>query len=123
PAVDTLLQTPRTPGLGELLARRVELEKAIRSVPGSRLKVLPCGTPPARDPADVLASSALRALLGRLRGLYDRIVIDTPPAGVIADALALAPLAEGALVVARCGKVTMGELLHLLERLVQARAR
>jgi Mrp family chromosome partitioning ATPase len=50
------------------------------------------------------------------------VILDTPPGGAIADALILSPLADGVLVVARSGKVTKNDLVHVLERLVNARA-
>jgi capsular exopolysaccharide synthesis family protein len=123
PTLDTLLKTPRTPGLAEVLSRRARLEDAVQPVRSSSLSLLPSGRPAERHAADMLASGALRDLLAGLRGLYDRIVLDTPPAGAVADALALAPIADGVLVVAHCGKVTVNELFHVLERLAQARAR
>jgi Mrp family chromosome partitioning ATPase len=97
-------------------------EQAIQRVPGTRLSLLPSGTPVRRNPADLLATTALRDLLTSLRSRYDHIVLDTPPGGAIADALILSPLADGVLVVARSGKVTRSALVHVLERLVNARA-
>ena len=67
-------------------------------------------------------AAAMVQLIARLRPLYDRIVLDTPPAGAIADALALSRLVDGVLVVARSGKVARGELLHVLDRLANAGA-
>ena len=74
------------------------------------------------NPADLLATSTFRQLLLDLRQSFDRIVVDTPPAGAIADALILAPQADGVLVVARSGKVARTALAHVLERLMNARA-
>ena len=50
-------------------------------------------------------------------------MVDTPPVGAVADALVLAPLVDGVLVVARSGKVTRDAVARVLERLTQARGR
>ena len=122
PVLHSILQVKAVPGLVEVMTGVVPAERAIQRVPGTRLSLLACGTPVGRSPADVLASSGVRDLLGRLRQKYDRIVLDTPPAGAIADALVLSRLADGVLVVAHSGKVMRGELLHVLERLANAGA-
>jgi succinoglycan biosynthesis transport protein ExoP len=120
PALHGLVGARRVPGLSEVLIGMEPAAKAIQRVQGSRLALLPAGTPLQRNPADLLATHALRRLLAELRDGYDRIVLDTPPVGTIADALILAPQAEGVLVVARSGKVTRSALTHVLERLGNA---
>jgi capsular exopolysaccharide synthesis family protein len=122
PVLHQLLRTRPVPGLVEAMIDTGESARAIRRVEGSRLSFLPCGTPLERSPADLLASGAMRELIARLRPDYDRIVLDTPPAGAIADALVLSRLADGVLVVAHSGKVARGELLHVLDRLASAGA-
>jgi capsular exopolysaccharide synthesis family protein len=122
PVLNTLLHAKRAPGLIELLTGMASPEQAIQRVNGTRLSLLPSGAPVLRSPADLLATAAMRDLLASLRTRYDRIVIDTPPAGAIADALVLSRLADGVLVVAHSGKVTRNELGHVLEKLSNARA-
>ncbi len=122
PALHGLLRSKAVPGLLDVVTGIATPEQAIRRVEGTRLSLLTCGTPIERSSADVLASAAVKDLLLRLRSQYDRIVVDTPPAGAIADALVLSRLADGVLVVARSGKVSRGELLHVLESLANAGA-
>jgi capsular exopolysaccharide synthesis family protein len=122
PILHGLLQAKRVPGLVEVLTGVVPLRQAIQRVCGGRLDLLACGTAVARNPADLLSTGTLRELVERLRSTYDRIVLDTPPASSIADALVLSRLADGVLVVARSGKVTRSDLFHVLERLANARA-
>jgi capsular exopolysaccharide synthesis family protein len=122
PALHGLLRTKAVPGLVDVMTGLSTPEQAIRRVEGTRLSLLPCGSPIERSTADVLASAGVRDMLIRLRSQYDRIVLDTPPAGAIADALVLSRLADGVLVVARAGKVSRGELLHVLECLANAGA-
>ena len=51
-------------------------------------------------PSALMDSDAMRQFLKEQRDLFDFIVLDCPPALVVADALALAPLADAVLVVA-----------------------
>jgi capsular exopolysaccharide synthesis family protein len=122
PVLHTLVQGRRSPGLVEVLTGAATPKQAIQRVCGGRLDLLACGAEVARNPADLLSTGTLRELIERLRANYDRIVLDTPPAGSIADALVLSRHADGVIVVARAGKVTRNELYHLLERLANARA-
>jgi polysaccharide biosynthesis transport protein len=122
PSLSALLKTRSTPGLSDVVNGRAKLEAAVHRVPGTRLSLMPSGTPVDRNPSDLLAKAAFRDLLAAVRGHFDRVVVDTAPAGVVADALTLAPLADGVLVVAHSGRVTTGALAQVLERLMQARA-
>jgi len=122
PVLHSLLKLRRTPGLTEVLGGQSQPAQAIVKVPGSRLSLLPSGSPLQCNPADLLATRAFRQFLDALRSRYDRVILDTPPAGVIADALIVAPGTDGVLVVARSGKVDRNAFVHLLERLANARA-
>src|SRR5262249_49646231 len=112
PVLNTLLHTKRAPGLIEVLTGMASPEQAIQRVEGTRLGLLPSGTSVLRNPAALLATGAMRDLVAKLRAHYDRIVLDTPPAGAIADALVLSRLVDGVLVVAHSGKVSKNELNH-----------
>jgi capsular exopolysaccharide synthesis family protein len=67
-----------------------------------RLLVLPAGVP-ERNPAELLATPRLRKVVESLRGFGWVILIDTPPARSLADALSLANCADAVLLVARSG--------------------
>lgn len=123
PALSTLLETREAPGLADVLLRGANADQAVQHVAGARLSLLPAGSQVSRNAADLLATDAFRQLLGRLRGRFDRIIVDSPPVGAVADALILGPQADGVIVVARSGKVARGALANVLERLHNARAR
>src|SRR5207253_8192622 len=60
---------------------------------------MPCGPVPSR-PAEMLQSDQMGELLDGLRKDSDFVLIDSAPALVVADALALAPMVDGVLLVA-----------------------
>jgi succinoglycan biosynthesis transport protein ExoP len=84
-------------GLSDLLTGSREAPAA--PVPAApNLWVLLSGPLP-RHPSALMDSDAMRALLATWRDRFDLVVLDCPPALVVADALALAPLADAVLVV------------------------
>jgi polysaccharide biosynthesis transport protein len=123
PALSALLQTREAPGLADVVLNGARPGQAIQHVSGTRLRLLPAGSPVSRNAADLLSTDAFRKLLAQLRERYARIIVDSPPVGAVADALILAPQADGVVVVAHSGKVARGALVNVLERLTAARAR
>jgi polysaccharide biosynthesis transport protein len=82
------------------------------------LWVIPSGPPPPH-PSALMDSDAMRQFLKERRDLFDFIVLDCPPALVVADALALAPLADAVLVVADAKESDREAVSRLKEELEQ----
>jgi succinoglycan biosynthesis transport protein ExoP len=88
------------PGLVEVLEGTVAFREAIRSTERAGLDVLEGGRSTS-NPSELLNSPAFAALLERLRQEYDRILMDSPPVGVVTDAQILASLSDSTLLVLR----------------------
>ncbi|HEX6308925.1 MAG TPA: polysaccharide biosynthesis tyrosine autokinase [Longimicrobiales bacterium] len=105
---------PRDPGLSQVLAQQSSLEEAIRSVQlpelGARLDFLSGGVHPP-NPAELLASDRMKALLEECRSRYDSVIIDAPPLNLVTDASLIGALSDGVLVVVRAG-VTRGDAVE-----------
>jgi len=87
-----------------------------------RLCLLPRGS--AVDyPNELLASPEVERVLSRLSETFDVVIIDTPPAAVVADALSLARQADGVILVVRRGRVKRALVLKTLGQLRQMGAR
>jgi len=120
PTLHTLFGMAEGPGLAEVIAG-ADIERAARPTVVAHLDLLPRGA--AVDyPNELLASPELERLLSRLRATYSVIVIDTPPAAVVSDALALARGADGVIVVVRSGKISPALVNKTAERLEQVGA-
>ena len=78
-----------------------ELPLQDTQAPGVRL--LASGPSPA-NPLETLASRRLDQVLALARAQADFVLVDTPPAGALADAAVLAPRVEGMLLVVSAGK-------------------
>lgn len=109
-----------SPGLAEVLAGEASLAEALVELGNLNLTFLPAGTPPER-PAELLGSSAMRALLGELRTSFDRVIIDTAPAAMLADAGIISPMVDGILMVVRAGLTTTPAIEHVLADLDRSR--
>ncbi|MGA8617148.1 MAG: polysaccharide biosynthesis tyrosine autokinase [Candidatus Sulfotelmatobacter sp.] len=118
----TLGMGPRS-GLSNVLTGSATLQQAItRSSVLPNLSILPAGTPPP-NPAELLASSNMRDVLEELRGQYDHIVVDTPPALSVTDAVVLSPRADAVVLVIRSGQTTKQALRRSRDILTQVNAK
>jgi succinoglycan biosynthesis transport protein ExoP len=86
------------------------------------LWVILSGPLPAH-PSALMDSDAMRQFLKEQRDLFDFIILDCPPALVVADALALAPLADAVLVVADAKESDRDLVSRLKEELEQVGGR
>ncbi len=87
-----------------------------------RLAVLPGGARLAASGVGV-NPAAMAALVERQAAAFDVVVVEAPPAGEAADALALAAASDGVLVVAAEKHTTSGAVRHARARLDQVGAR
>ena len=110
-------------GLSNVLTGSTTLEKAItRTAILPNLFVLAAGTPPP-NPAELLASTNMKDVLAQLCQEYDHIVIDTPPALSVTDAVVLSPRADAVVLVIRSGQTTKNALRRSRDILTQVNAK
>jgi capsular exopolysaccharide synthesis family protein len=101
PRVHRLMKIPSTPGLSDRLGNLTKQE-CIYATSFENVFVLPAGTIPP-NPAELLASDAMKRLLSELNDSYDYIFFDTPPIDVVTDAAVLASRLHGLILVTRQG--------------------
>jgi succinoglycan biosynthesis transport protein ExoP len=90
------------PGLSEVLMGTSAPEDAAVTTQIENLSVLPAGGM-APNPSELLAQPAFEALVKKLRGEYDRIVIDCSPVLAVRDPLLLAKSVDASCLVVRAG--------------------
>lgn len=114
---------PRSPGLTEVLAGARSLEECVApvdSVPG--LSVLVAGTSPP-NPSELLDSSRMDDLLTKVRHDYDLVIIDSPPALFVTDAVIIAGKVDGTVVTVRAKKTTKPAIVRVCKYLAQSDGR
>ncbi len=107
PIIHRYLEIENNKGLSEYLGGFVkEHKEIIHHIAGyENLDCITGGHVPP-NPSELLISSATKKLLDKVSEDYDYIFIDTPPVNVVIDAVSIAKLMSGAIVVARQDHVT-----------------
>lgn len=85
-------------GLSEYLSRHCELDEALYETNIPNAWMIPAGHE-APNPLQLMITDTMEQLLEQLGREYDIVLIDTPPVGILADAVALAKYCDGALMV------------------------
>lgn len=122
PALHRLFGLASEPGLSDVLAHRIALPDALVRTGVPNLLLLPSGALPA-NPSELLASGAMAAVVEAMRTHADFVLLDTPPSLVVADALELAPVVDGILVVVDGSKTVGADVLRLRRQLDQVGGR
>lgn len=96
-----MLGASPAPGLSDYLQGSAD-EFSIMQRGGAMegLFFVPCGEQ-ISDPSELVANGRLQVLLQRVEGLFDWIVMDSPPAVPVSDASVLAKACDGVLMVVR----------------------
>jgi capsular exopolysaccharide synthesis family protein len=98
PTVHKVFNIPDRSGLVTYLAGQEDWKQLVHPVGESGLHCLPSGPVPP-NPAELLSSGAMRALIVEATLLYDFVLIDSAPMLNVADARVLAAMVEGAILV------------------------
>lgn len=91
-------------GLTHFLSGQCTLTDAVMVTNIPRLHVIFSG-PYAPNPTELLSSERFQKMLESLRTLYDYIIIDAPPLGMVVDGAIIAKNSDGALFVLESGVV------------------
>ncbi|MFZ2147738.1 MAG: polysaccharide biosynthesis tyrosine autokinase [Sedimentisphaerales bacterium] len=95
----------REEGLSNLLAGAINMEEAIQPGPVENLDILNCGIE-VPNPSEVLNSNSFAKVLKVFSERYDRVIVDSPPVGLVADSQILAALCDVTLLVLRAERST-----------------
>jgi len=102
-------------GLADALAAKEERRLPIVAI-SPRLSVLPAGRPSA-DPMEALTSGRMMKILDEAANVFDWIIIDTPPVGLLPDANLLAAMLDGAIFVVAAGRTPCGVVQKAVDAL------
>lgn len=129
PSLAGLFGVPAGAGISEVLTGQADFHDAVRTIDVSgdgddistRIDVMFSGAVPP-NPAMLSESQMLVDLLDRAKTEYELVVVDTPPVGLVSDAIPMLQVADGVLVVCSLGVSRRAAVSHLFERLDQVHA-
>ncbi|HTJ48712.1 MAG TPA: polysaccharide biosynthesis tyrosine autokinase, partial [Cyclobacteriaceae bacterium] len=89
-------------GLSDYLSNPVPLEEVIQPTKIENLFIIGTGKLPD-NPSELLAGPKASVLMNELRKDFEIIILDTPPLGIISDAMSLLPFSDSKILVVRHG--------------------
>ena len=103
-------------GLTNYLTVGLELKDLIKPTTIENLYLVNSGPLPP-NPADLLGSEKMAALLNEMKKVFDYILLDTPPVLAVTDALVVAPHTDGVILIVWSGKTPRESLRMAKEKL------
>lgn len=109
-------------GLSSVVSQHCTVEEAIQMSNIPNLDIITSGTIPP-NPAEMLNSNRMSAVISQLRESYDMILIDTPPLLAVTDAQIVATKSDGAILVVDQGRVKRDIAKKAIQNLQTVNAR
>lgn len=121
PRVQSVLEIPVSKGITNYLNFECEISDIIYNSKMDNLDAICCGTIPP-NPSELLASDNMKDLVKELSNKYDYIIFDTPPIGVVIDALPIIKQTDGVVVVVRDNVTDITDYKKTIEILKRSEA-
>lgn len=106
-------------GLTNVLIGEAELDDMLQPYGDTSLTVLGSGPIPP-NPAELLGSEPMQALINELTERFDMVIVDAPPLLPVTDAAVLSRVTDGAVVVVGAGIIKREHLARTTQHLEQA---
>jgi capsular exopolysaccharide synthesis family protein len=119
PSLHETFQLPNVSGLNEGLKAESDEKLALLEI-SEGLTLLPAGRPDP-DPLSGLSSPRMKKIIGEAAAMFDWVIVDTPPVGLIADANIIAGMVDATLLVVRAGVTPYKEAESAVATLGRAR--
>jgi polysaccharide biosynthesis transport protein len=117
PRVHHVFNADLHPGLSTLFIKSdLHLNGHLQLTETERLHVIAAGELPP-NPSELLGSNKMHDILDAILEQSDLVIFDTPPVLSVTDAVVLAPMVDGVLVVCRPGVTKMNALKYAIEQL------
>ncbi|MCQ2514873.1 MAG: CpsD/CapB family tyrosine-protein kinase [Ruminococcus sp.] len=114
PNVHNIFKLDNSNGLSNIIGKMVEYDDTVHKNVLENLDIITSGTIPP-NPSELMCSSTFVNLMKKLQEEYDYIIFDTPPIGVVTDALLLKDLIAGYVLIVRERSTTHKDLVKLLD--------
>ena len=112
-----VLGVSRRRGMSTLLSGRHSLEEVIQKTEHENLDVI-CAGPVPPNPSELIASNRMNETLNELSEIYEYIIIDSAPLGLVTDAKLLIPLSTVTLMTCRADYADK-ELIKEFDKMIE----
>ncbi|MFS2242878.1 polysaccharide biosynthesis tyrosine autokinase [Microbacterium sp. OR16] len=119
-SIATRLQLEGSVGLTSILVGDVSFEDAVQRSEPLDIDLIASGAA-APNPGQLITSQRLAGVVEKARESYEYVIIDSAPALAVSDALRLADLTDGVLLVARAGRTRRKQVTAVLQSLKSTR--
>lgn len=114
PNIHNIFKLENTVGLSNVVGGMAEFDDVVHRDVLPNLDILTSGTIPP-NPSELLCSKRFNDLVESVKNDYDYIIFDTPPVGVVSDALLLKDKLAGFVLVLRERSTTHGDIQKMME--------
>ncbi|MBJ8349327.1 tyrosine-protein kinase [Streptococcus zalophi] len=117
----TFKANAKVQGLTSFLSGRCELSEIISDTNVENLMVVPAGQVPP-NPTSLLQNKNFSQLVELSRSVYDYVIIDSPPIGLVIDAAIIAQKCDASIIVTEAGSVKKRFVQKAKEQMEQSGA-
>ncbi|WP_458925616.1 GumC family protein [Flavitalea antarctica] len=115
PKIVTGLGLPKSQGITTYLVGNIPVESLAVPVPDvENLFVIPCGPVPP-NPSEMLLNPKLADLFKYVRANFEVVIVDTPPVGLVSDALTLSQYVDASMYIVRMGYTLKKQIQYIEE--------
>lgn len=122
PSIGTIFRVDPGKGLEHYLRGVATLEQVSIEPRGTKNLVVIPSVLPVDNTVPMLSDVRMKELVSQLREKFDFVVIDTPPILPYADGRALAPVADGVVLIGRAGQTSRGAMKRSMELLAEVQS-
>ena len=108
-------------GVYDIVSGSKSFEEAVKYVEKYNLYLL-ISAVPVNDPSEVLASRKMESIISEARKSFDYVIVDCPPAGVVADAAIVSNYTDSIIFVTAENKVSLSQVEYALSDLMTTKA-
>ncbi|MCD4706294.1 MAG: polysaccharide biosynthesis tyrosine autokinase [Candidatus Sabulitectum sp.] len=121
PTVNKTFGFQRRPGFSELITGKADLNDVIRKTEVEGLSIISSGHIP-HNPAEIVEAAVRKNVFERIAGKCDLLIIDSPPAAVVTDAVVIAPAVDSVALVVRSGRIQKKVVQGVWQKLTRSGA-
>jgi tyrosine-protein kinase Etk/Wzc len=115
PRIHTAFGLDNSKGMSTLLIGKYKVEDVIQKTENDNLDIITAGPIPP-NPSELVISSAMDDILNKLKTLYDIIIVDNPPVGLVTDGIAMLQRADYPIYLMRVD-YSKREFIYFVDRL------